>query len=112
MHFFDHDHTQIRSLLKVESLKSLIRKLDYIVAFEVAHKLYRSEEIYNLFFRRSLKHNLRSYREIDNGIAKPGYIGNSTIFRLRDIWNKLPLEVRNIEKLEIFKRSLGGIISN
>ena len=100
MHFFDHDHTQIRSLLKVESLKSLIRKLDYIVAFEVTHKLYRSKEIYNLFFRRSLKHNLRSYREIDNVMAKPGYIG------------KLPLEVRNIEKLEIFKRSLGGIISN
>ena len=33
MHYFNHDYTQIRSLLKIESLKSQIKKIDYLVAF-------------------------------------------------------------------------------
>ena len=112
MHYFDHDYTQIRALLKIESFRSQIMKIDFLVAFKIAHKLYRSEEVNNLFVKRTLKHNLRCYREFANDKAKPNYLDNSVSFRLREIWNKLPGEVRNIERLNVFKRSLGEIIEN
>ena len=64
MHYFDHVYTQIWALLKIESLRSQIRKIDYLVAFKIAHKLYRSDDVNTLFVKRTVKHNLRNYREI------------------------------------------------
>ena len=58
-----------------------------------------------------VRHNLRSYREIVNDKAKPNYVNTSASFRLREIWNKLPGEVRNIDILNVFKRSLGEIVN-
>ena len=49
MHFFEHDHNQIRSLLKIESVRSKIKKIDYSVSFEIANKQYNSLEVKNLF---------------------------------------------------------------
>ena len=55
MHFLDHDYTQIRYFLKIESLRSQIKKIVCIIAFKLAHKLYESIDVNNLFVRRSLK---------------------------------------------------------
>ena len=74
MHYFDRDYTQVRALLKIESIRSQIRKIDYLVAFKIAHKLYRSDDVNTLFVKRTLKHNLRNYREILNDKAKPNYV--------------------------------------
>ena len=85
MHFFNHDYTQIRSFLKIESFRSTVKKIDYLVAFQIANEQYNSNEVNNLFISRSIKHNLKSVREIKNDMVKPNYIGNFTSFRLRGI---------------------------
>ena len=108
--FFDHDYTQIRSLFKIESLRSIIKKTDNVVAYKIANKLYSSEEVNNLFVRRSLQHNLRNINELKNEKIKPNFIGNSTSFRLRDLWNKLPPQVKTLDELYVFKKSIRNLV--
>ena len=91
MHFFDHDYTQIRNVLSLQSLRSLILEIYYLVAYKISKHLYNSSEVYVLFKRRVVYHNLRKIRELENEKAVPNYISNSTSFRLRDVWNHLHL---------------------
>ena len=63
-----------------------------------------------MFKRRVVSHNLRKIRELENKKAVPNYISNSTSFRLRDSWNRLPSEVRNVDNLREFKRAIRGVV--
>ena len=94
MHFFDHDYFQIRNQLGIQSLRSLILEIDYLVAFKIAKNFYYSPEVSALFKRRVMSHNLRKFRELEHKKAVPTYIENSTSFRLRSLWNLLPLEIK------------------
>ena len=104
MHYFDHDYTQIRTKLGLQSLRSLILEIDYLVTYKIAKHSYYYPEVSGLFKLRVISHNLRKFREFEHKNAVPNYIGNSTSFGLRSLWNHLPLEVKDIEKLSDFKR--------
>ena len=105
MHFFNHDYTEIRAQLKVMSLKQIIKKIDYIVAYKIAKKVYNSKEENNLFTQRVVSYNVREIREIESQSILANYISNSTTFRLQQMWNCLPSEVRNNCELSKFKTS-------
>ena len=106
MHFFNHDYTEIRAQLKVMSLKQIIKKIDYLVAFKIAKKAYNSKEVNDLFTQRLVTYNLRHIREIESQSVLENYISNSTTFRLQQMWNCLPSEVRSNGELSKFKTSL------
>ena len=57
-----------------------------------------------------MHNDLRNFREIENKKFKLNYIDNIASFCLRDYWNRLPLEVKNIEKLFIFKSAINKVI--
>ena len=105
MHFFEHDYTQIRNKLGLQSLRSLIKEIDYITAFKIAKKVFNSPEVNSLFRRRTNSHNLRNIREMKQKKA-PNFIDNSATFRLTRIWNHLPLQVRQLETLTEFKKEI------
>ena len=69
-------------MLKIESFKLTLQKVDYILAFKNANKLSSSEENDKLFMQRFSYHNLRSFRAIENKIVKLNYIGNCIFFRI------------------------------
>ena len=99
MHFFDHDYTQIRNVLGLKSLRSLILEIDYLVAYKISKHLYNFSEVNVLFKRRVFSHNLRKIRELENKKAVPNYISKSTPFRLRDSWNLMENnETKNVYK--------------
>ena len=54
MHYFDPDYTQIRAFLKIVSLRSQIRKIDYLLALKIAHKLYQSDDVKKMFVKRTV----------------------------------------------------------
>ena len=110
IYYFDHDYTQIRTELGLQSLRSLILETDYLVSYNIAKHSYYSPEISGFFKRRVISHNLRKFRELEHKNAVPNYIDNSTSFRLRRLWNHLSLDVKNIEKLRDFKREITRII--
>ena len=110
MHYFYHDYTRIRSVLKLESLRSTIMKIDHLIAFKIAKNLYKSEEVNVLFRRRIIPRNLRNFKEIEDKLVRTNIIGKSATFRLHDLWNRLPLEIRKMVKLSIFKNAISEVI--
>ena len=97
----------VKSVIAVK-YRLIMQNKDIVIL--IANKLYRSDKVSNLFVKRTVKHNLRNYREILNDKAKPNYVDNSASFRLREIWNKLPFDIRNIHRLNIFKSSIGEMV--
>ena len=77
------------------SLRQIIKKIDYLVAFKIVRKTYTSKEVNNLFTQRAISYNLREFREIESQAISANYILNSTTFRLQQMWICLPSEVRN-----------------
>ena len=63
MYYFDHYYTQIRTELGLQSLRSLILEIDYLVACKIAKHSYYSPEVSGSFKRSVISLNLRKFRE-------------------------------------------------
>ena len=47
-----------------------------------------------------------------NDMAKQNLIENFTSFRLRDAWNEWPSNIKTLDMLNLFKKSLGDYIKD
>ena len=106
MRFDDHDYTPIRKLLNLTPLRTIFLKNDYILAFKISHNSINSSIVNDLFSDRNLTYNLRNPRPLQSSHSSRDYINFSTTFRLRHLWNLLPLELRTLPTLAQFKRKI------
>ena len=70
MHYFNHDYTQIRKILKIPKLETLLLRQDCMVSFQIANQLFSSDKINKLFTLRNSSYNLRNPLAIEQRVVR------------------------------------------
>ncbi len=106
MRFDDHDYTEIANKYDLSSIKSLHVYYDVYFIKKVLSGLVKSDEVCNLFIRRTLPYDLRQSNVLEQTFSSKNFVLNSASFKLKREWNSMPDEIKNMLKLSEFKSAL------
>lgn len=88
--------------------KRILFNVVYINMYKIVNKIwpsYLSSKI-KFNYKNERKNTLRNRNQIVKPIAKKAYMQNTLFYKGIDLYNKLPANVKNIEKIETFKNKL------
>ena len=112
LHYFDHDYTNMRQILRLPKLETLLARQNCIVSFKIVNKLFSSPKVNELFENREISYSLRNPRPISQQVLRRNYIISSTINRMKSQWNALPRAVREAPSLSSFKNQIKTLYSS
>jgi len=106
----DLNYTDRLSIINIESLEMRRLKLDIYLYYKILHNIVALPA--DVYFRYDDRHlNVRSYDE--NNLVKPllNTVRKSQHFfnRCIDVWNFIPVAIRNCDSLSVFKRAVADI---
>ena len=111
MHYFNHDFSNIRKILKLPKLEITLKIQNCIVAYKIANKLFSSSKVNELFVNREITHFLRDPRPVYQPVLRRNYLSESSTNRLKSQWNTLPREIREAPSLNSFKSKISTLFS-
>ena len=101
--FDQHDYSEISKQVKLCSIKFEHIYHDLMFAKKVKINGVPCNKIVIIFKDRTVSYSLRDFRPIfESGSAKD-YDRYASVNRIRRKYNKLPISIRNVERISLFK---------
>ena len=111
MHRLDHDYTPLASECSLPTIASLHRMQDHMFVYKTLHDYICSDFIKELFGQRQLIYNLRCHRILLEDTTRSNYGFYSSVNRMRRLYNLLPMEIRNVSSIGLFKFRVKSLVS-
>ena len=79
--------------------------------YKTLHDYICSDFIKELFGQRQLIYNLRCHRILLEDTTRSNYGFYSSVDRMRRLYNLLPMEIRNVSSIGLFKFRVKSLVS-
>ena len=110
MYFTDHDYSRLMTSFDLLPIISLHTYYDAIFAYKSLNDLIHSRELNSLFSTRNPPYPLRQFNILSENSHASLYAFNSSLPKLRRLWNLMPVVVQLLPDSHRFKTRVSDLL--